>query len=643
MAAVTAMLAEPTAEGVALRVDVALRPGGRAGALSRSLGATLAYYERESATWERQAMIKARPVAGASRPRAGVRGGRRRRSCTRPSSRRPRSTTCGARRCGSRSTSGSEARSSSRSSGGAAASATSSSRSSCCRSCTGAATRGCGPRTPSPPSRALAIEGYVADADAEALADAYRFLRRVEHRLQIVRDLQTHDLPPDRQRAHDPRSLARARRRRRAGRAVRSDDRASSARSTSGSSTGRCSRPSPVRRHAPRPRHRPRRPPRSCSAASGSPSPRRSYDVLGRLVDPSRAHREGAGPPVPGDGAGARALAGARRGARAAGTRRRGRRRRDVPIADLLATDPVGRAPPRPRGRRQLVRDRPAGGRPVPDPRPLRHAVGWPRPTRPATSSTPSRARRGASSRRARRARRSRAVAVRVIREAVDAAEPDLPFAVIGMGKLGARELNVASDLDLVFVYDGEGADALKRAAGQLAERVLRRDPRGRMGARRRPPSGGPQRSSRAIDRRLPRVLGALRRDVGVPDAAAGPGDRRRPRPRPALRAERRRFRLPARRHHDRPRRRHPPHARTDRARAREAARGGEVPLQARDRVARRRPVRGGGLADATRWGAPRDPFAPHAGGDRPARRGEAAEGVGRPRSRARPSCSAPT
>ena len=44
--------------------------------------------------------------------------------------------------------------------------------------------------------------------------------------------------------------------------------------------------------------------------------------------------------------------------------------------------------------------------------------------------------------------------------EALEAAEPstDLPFAVIGMGKLGARELNVASDLDLMFVYEGEGS-----------------------------------------------------------------------------------------------------------------------------------------------------------------------------------------
>src|SRR4029079_646924 len=40
---------------------------------------------------------------------------------------------------------------------------------------------------------ALTTEGYVAAPDADALADAYRFLRRLEHRLQMVRDLQTHD------------------------------------------------------------------------------------------------------------------------------------------------------------------------------------------------------------------------------------------------------------------------------------------------------------------------------------------------------------------------------------------------------------------------------------------------------------------
>ncbi|MCL6645122.1 MAG: hypothetical protein K6U88_09150 [Dehalococcoidia bacterium] len=58
------------------------------------------------------------------------------------------------------------------------------------------------------------------------------------------------------------------------------------------------------------------------------------------------------------------------------------------------------------------------------------------------------------------------------MREAVDRAAPPLPFAVIGLGKLGARELNVASDLDLVFVYEGEGPEDLE-AAVRCAERVL--------------------------------------------------------------------------------------------------------------------------------------------------------------------------
>ena len=45
-AALIRSLAEPTAEGIALRVDPTLRPGGRGGVLSRSLEATLDYYER---------------------------------------------------------------------------------------------------------------------------------------------------------------------------------------------------------------------------------------------------------------------------------------------------------------------------------------------------------------------------------------------------------------------------------------------------------------------------------------------------------------------------------------------------------------------------------------------------------------------
>jgi glutamate-ammonia-ligase adenylyltransferase len=64
-------------------------------------------------------------------------------------------------------------------------------------------------------------------------------------------------------------------------------------------------------------------------------------------------------------------------------------------------------------------------------------------------------------------------VADRVVREAVETAAPDLPFAVVGMGKLGAREPNFGSDLDLLFVYEGEGS-ADQRRAVEAAERVLR-------------------------------------------------------------------------------------------------------------------------------------------------------------------------
>ena len=46
------------------RVDMRLRPDGEQGALVRSLDATLGYYETRGRTWERQALIKCRPVAG---------------------------------------------------------------------------------------------------------------------------------------------------------------------------------------------------------------------------------------------------------------------------------------------------------------------------------------------------------------------------------------------------------------------------------------------------------------------------------------------------------------------------------------------------------------------------------------------------
>ena len=53
-----------TAEGTIWPVDAGLRPEGKAGPLVRSLASHVAYYQRWAKTWEFQALLKARPVAG---------------------------------------------------------------------------------------------------------------------------------------------------------------------------------------------------------------------------------------------------------------------------------------------------------------------------------------------------------------------------------------------------------------------------------------------------------------------------------------------------------------------------------------------------------------------------------------------------
>jgi [glutamine synthetase] adenylyltransferase / [glutamine synthetase]-adenylyl-L-tyrosine phosphorylase len=55
---------EHTPEGTIWPVDAALRPEGKAGPLVRTLASHRAYYESWAKTWEFQALLKARPVAG---------------------------------------------------------------------------------------------------------------------------------------------------------------------------------------------------------------------------------------------------------------------------------------------------------------------------------------------------------------------------------------------------------------------------------------------------------------------------------------------------------------------------------------------------------------------------------------------------
>ncbi len=58
------LLTEPTELGYAYRVDLRLRPEGEQGPKVHSLEQALHYYDSRGRTWERQAYVKARPVAG---------------------------------------------------------------------------------------------------------------------------------------------------------------------------------------------------------------------------------------------------------------------------------------------------------------------------------------------------------------------------------------------------------------------------------------------------------------------------------------------------------------------------------------------------------------------------------------------------
>jgi [glutamine synthetase] adenylyltransferase / [glutamine synthetase]-adenylyl-L-tyrosine phosphorylase len=444
--ALIALLAEPTAEGIALRVDPALRPGGRDGALSLTTSATLDYYETRSATWERQAMIKARWVAGD--PWMGSSFVEGVAPFVYPSTVAPAAID-EVRRTKVRLEEyirqrGKELTEVKRGRGGI-------------RDVEFAVQllqivhgrREPALREPNTlrALAALADEGFVADDDAATLAEAYRFLRRLEHRLQIVRDLQTHDLPADlKARTTIARSL---------GLGGAAELQAEYERTTG-----------TVRTIHERLFYRPlleafsgpivpmagvdRAATEELLGGLGFAAPSRSYEVLRRLVEPMTRMGKvmtnvfpvtapmlalSADP----DGA----LVRMERVAEAVG--------KAHGPADVLAADP-GAA-------RRLAA---VAGQPGAEERTDAGGAMVGVIARAAAREDLSHETGAGLS----------AVAERVIREAVEAAEPDLPLAVIGMGKLGARELNVASDLDLLFVYEGEGAEALT-LAGAAAERVM--------------------------------------------------------------------------------------------------------------------------------------------------------------------------
>ena len=62
--ALSRLLQQRTGDGYVFRVDLRLRPDPASTQVAMSTDAALHYYEREGRTWERAAMIKARPCAG---------------------------------------------------------------------------------------------------------------------------------------------------------------------------------------------------------------------------------------------------------------------------------------------------------------------------------------------------------------------------------------------------------------------------------------------------------------------------------------------------------------------------------------------------------------------------------------------------
>ncbi len=184
---------ETTVEGSIWPVDANLRPEGRNGPLVRTLASHLAYYQRWAKTWEFQALLKARPVAGdlalgeeyttALRPLvwqaaerenfvADVQEMRRRVVANIPAAEVERQLKLGPG--GLRDVEFAVQ---------------------LLQLVHGRADASLRSGTTLDALKALAAGGYVGRADAAQLDEAYRFLRSLEHRIQLHRLRRTHLVP----------------------------------------------------------------------------------------------------------------------------------------------------------------------------------------------------------------------------------------------------------------------------------------------------------------------------------------------------------------------------------------------------------------------------------------------------------------
>ncbi|MFL6237953.1 MAG: bifunctional [glutamine synthetase] adenylyltransferase/[glutamine synthetase]-adenylyl-L-tyrosine phosphorylase [Actinomycetes bacterium] len=193
--AMARVCSETTSEGSIWPVDAALRPEGKSGPLVRTVASHEAYYKRWAKPWEFQALLKARPVAGdldlgrryidtvaplvwSAAERPGfideVRAMRRRVEETLPKADAARELKLGP--------------------GGLRDVEFAVQLLQLVHGRTDPALRSV---TTLSALHALADGGYVGREDAARLGTAYRFLRTVEHRLQLYRLRRTHLMPDD--------------------------------------------------------------------------------------------------------------------------------------------------------------------------------------------------------------------------------------------------------------------------------------------------------------------------------------------------------------------------------------------------------------------------------------------------------------
>src|SRR6266545_1492210 len=187
-------LGGPNPEGPGFQVDPNLRPEGRNGPLTRTLGSYLAYWDRWAEPWELQALIKVRPAAGDRRlgERFVAEAARR----VYPERFDP-ATVAAVRHMKARVESSRAARAGGElqvklGPGGL-------------RDIEfavqllqlvhGRHDPGLRSGTTLMALERLTAAGFVGRADAAQLADAYRFLRTVEHRLQLADERRTHTIP----------------------------------------------------------------------------------------------------------------------------------------------------------------------------------------------------------------------------------------------------------------------------------------------------------------------------------------------------------------------------------------------------------------------------------------------------------------